>query len=355
MTSVFFNLFTNACLSLLTGMIVVSLAIWLFRVNNGPWKVFFLSIPFFKIVVDFCRGLPSNSILYTAIDPYSLPEGHQSFVMMADIKTWLVPTITAIFTVQDFIGRIFQSSVGDYLMIWLFKSFGPQGPIWTLTLVLMVSLFLLARRILRILIFEIERRKDHQKEHLETLAMGFRNVEVYISNFFSGSPFTGGFFKPYICIPRDAYKKLTDEELKAVLAHELGHIRHIDLIVTATIQFLGDLFWFVPGYRWLGRKVDRLREILADDFAVNAGVRPLLLASALLKLKEIPQLASQPVFYSAFFRERSLLKTRIQRLLGESKDPRPRWGWQNTVFRWVVGIWICAAALGSTLGGNYPG
>ncbi len=183
--------------------------------------------------------------------------------------------------------------------------------------------------------------------------MGQRVVDVYVSAEVSGSPFTGGVLKPYIYLPEEAIQKLNIDELNAVIAHEIGHIRYYDLLVTMLIQALGDLFWFMPGYRGLSNKLNRLREIVADNWALSVGIKPDFLASALLKLNDIPLVSDGLIHYSAFFREKSLLKERVERLIGQVKEKHPRFGWQ---FRWVrygFAILILVIVLNSVFGGNY--
>jgi beta-lactamase regulating signal transducer with metallopeptidase domain len=178
-------------------------------------------------------------------------------------------------------------------------------------------------------------------------------VDVYLSKSFTGTPFTGGIFKPYICIPFTTYKRLTEKEINAVIAHELGHIRQFDIVFTMFIQALGDIFWFIPGYRWLCRKIDRTREIVADQYAVKNGISGEFLASALLKLKELPDCGNKFILYSALTLEKSLLKTRIGRLLGDLIDKKERLGWRYLGVRWAVTFCIIGTVMNSTLAGNY--
>ena len=145
---------------------------------------------------------------------------------------------------------------------------------------------------------------------------------------------------------------MSEGELAAAIAHEMGHIRQYDLVITVLTQLLGDLFWFVPGYRRLSRKIDHLREIVADQAAVRMGVDPAQLASALLKLKEPAKGSSGFVLYSAFFRERSLLGVRVNQLLGLTPEKASRLGWQNRWVRPVLALWIVFGVLAATVGGN---
>lgn len=352
----FFNLFTNASLSLLCGLVVVGFFIWLFRVPNGPGKLFLLCLPFVKIIYDFARGLPEDSILLHGLDPFSLPPRHQLLRFGAALSSW-GPRLNLTFSVQDLTGKEYASSVGDYLTIWLHRQFGSGIPVTILIFVILVASVLLISRLGSAARFERRRRQDRilDREPAHTLAprkMGGRHVDVYLSAAFTGTPFTGGVFRPYICVPTDAFQTLRSDELEAVIAHELGHIRQYDLVLTVLIQCLGDLFWFVPGYRWLSRKIDQLREIVADQWAVRSGINPLLLASALIKLKELPVTSEGFAPYSAFFRQRSLLRVRVEALLGQTPVQPARLGWGQWWFRWAMSVWICAAVLTTTLGGN---
>ncbi|MGE3683772.1 MAG: M56 family metallopeptidase [Bdellovibrionales bacterium] len=353
MTSMFFNLLINSAFSMACGLLVVGFFIWFFRVQAGPWKLFLLSLPFVKIVYDSLRGVPPDSVLLSGLDPFSLPPRHQLLKIGAGFSYW-GPKFNLLFSVQDTAGNEYAASIGDYLVIWLNRTFGSEVPFTILSVVLAISGILIAIRVVSAHRFEGCRRKDRvEAVPVRKRKQGFRTVDIYISNFFSGTPFTGGLLRPYICIPSDAYAKLNQFELEAVVAHEMAHIRQVDLAVTMTIQVLGDLFWFIPGYRWLSRRIDRLREIVADQRAVRMGIEPALLASALVKLREFPDTSRRLTLYSAFFREKSLLKVRVERLLGRTRDKRSRFGWDYIWIRSAATIWILTAVMIATLGGNH--
>jgi beta-lactamase regulating signal transducer with metallopeptidase domain len=353
MTFIFFNLLVNSILSLAIGLLLVYFYIWFFRVETGRWKVFLLSLPFIKIIYDFARGVPEKSILFSNVDPFTLPPHHQLLVAGAGIDNW-TPYVSTVFSVNGLDGKNYNSSIGDYFAIWMHRKFGNEIPLIAVSLVLTISAILLTIRFIQYYRFEKSRRKDRlHLLPLKILRLSNRNVDVYISAYFSGTPFTGGVFRPYICLPQDAIEKLTLEELDAVVAHEMGHVRHFDLLTTIFIQVLGDLFWFIPGYRWLSRKIDRLREIVADSWAVSTNIEPQFLASALVKLKEIPDSSGKFILYSAFFREKSLLKERVERLVGLRKEKPSRFGWQNRWIRYCVTFFISIVVLNSVLGGNF--
>lgn len=353
MIAVFFNLFANATFSLLAGLAVVGFFIWLFRIETGRWKLFLLSLPFVKILFDFFRGIPADSVLLSGIDPFALPPGYQTFFVGAGANLW-GPFVNAVFSVRDFSGREFGASIGDYLLIWTHKSVGEWAPLLFVGLVLAVSLFMIAFRTVQAVRFERNRRRDRARSpSLRRIDLGLRSVDVYLSEGFSGSPFTGGVLKPYICFPADSYESLSAHEREAVIAHEVSHVRQFDLLTTLFVQAVGDLFWFIPGYRSLSTRIDRMREIVADQRAVSMGADPTSLASALIKLKELPDRTDGWLLYSAFFREKSLLKERVRRLISPNGEKSPRLGWNYLWVRVVVTFWIGVAVLMSTFGGNH--
>lgn len=355
MATVFFNLFVNSVFSLVAGLMVVGFFLWLFRIGAGPWRVFLLSLPFVKVVIDFMRGLPTNSILLSGVDPFALPPKHQLLTMGFGFDGWM-PSFQTRLSVQDLSGRTLASSIGDYLVIWSQRIFGEEFPALVFAIVLTISGFLIARRIVQSVRFEGRRRRARERaESLKRVMIRGRSVDVFVSEDFSGSPFTGGIFQPFICFPRNSYQLLDEEERRAVIAHEIGHVRHLDVVVTSAIQILGDFFWFIPGYRWLSRRIDRLREIVADQWAVRSGASALALAAALVKLQELPSSSSVCGPVSAFFREKSLLKERVRRLLGESGEEQPRWGWQKFWIRWPAVLMIFASVVMATFGGNHTG
>lgn len=354
MEVIFFNLFVNATFSLLVGLGLVLACTRYMRVNCGPWKLFLLSLPFVKVIYDFSKGVPRSSILLNNIDPYAVPPGVQTFSLGVGVNNF-IPQLKALFTIHDYDGTQYGVSVGDYVVYWLARNISPQFPLYIVYAILAVGLVLLVRRAYLGMQFEFQRMRDRKESVLlETKQLFLRNVDIYISKSFSGTPFTGGVLNPYICIPRDAYESLSPSELQAVIAHELGHVQQFDLLITMAICGLGDIFWFVPGYRWLCRKLERMREIIADQRAVRAGATPEVLASALIKLKEVAMLGEGGmIFYTPFLREQSLLKIRIESLLGLPDEQPPRWMWKNLWSRLLITFWLVGAVLSSNLGGNH--
>jgi beta-lactamase regulating signal transducer with metallopeptidase domain len=94
-----------------------------------------------------------------------------------------------------------------------------------------------------------------------------RRVPVYRSAA-AGVPMVIGFARPAILLPAHAAIVLTIEQLRAVLAHELGHVRRGDVVINL-LQAIGDVLMFHhPAARWLSQRVRTEREYACDDVAL---------------------------------------------------------------------------------------
>jgi len=352
---IYFNLITNSIFSFLAGIFVIYISFKIFRINDSRWKLFFLMLPFVKIISDLFRGIPASSLIWNGIDPLNLPPKHK-YLSVGFGFSQFCPLIDLSLSVKSLSGKLYSTSVSDFLFSWLSKIITPQFPRILIGCLLIISFFLLAIKIISYLKFEFDRKADRYKNtciSLTNVNPTSKKIDIYTSKKYVGTPFTGGLFKPFICIPKNAHELLTNDELSAVLQHEVAHVRAFDLPISLVIKILGDLFWFVPGYRLLSRKIDRIREILADKNAIAFGANPVQLASALIKLKDSETNLSHNVLYSAFFKEKSLLKERICRLLNSFQEKSPRFGWNKWYFRWLISAWISGCVIMSTFGGNH--
>jgi hypothetical protein len=313
------------------------------------------ALPFVKILWDlFYTRVPENSVIYAGYDPLTAP-AHGNMVSIGAGFSEFGPALNlAMFEVTAANGKRYTLGVADYLFALVSKYLGHNMPYLVLTGALVVSLFLLSRRVLVAKRFENERRSYRLKDRtLDRLKCGGREVDLYASAHFEGTPFTGGILKPYICFPENAYRSLSDDQREAVIQHELGHVRQWDLLGTWFVKVMGDLFWFVPFYRVLSRKIDCLREILADQYAVSSGVAREALASSLLALESSKMGSSEFVIYSAFFREKKLLKIRVEKLLGADQGKRSRFGWDWPWIKIPATALVVSTVLFATLGGNH--
>jgi hypothetical protein len=99
-------------------------------------------------------------------------------------------------------------------------------------------------------------------------------------------PFTYRLRGPVIVLPPDA-ALWPVERLKAVLAHELGHIKRGDFLTQLAARAVCSLFWFAPPV-WLGyRSLCAEQESACDEMVVAAGVKGPAYAECILDLARL--------------------------------------------------------------------
>jgi beta-lactamase regulating signal transducer with metallopeptidase domain len=143
------------------------------------------------------------------------------------------------------------------------------------------------------------------------------------------SPLAVGMFRSLILLPASALTTLSAEQLEAVLAHELAHIRRADYLWNILQTMIETLFFFHPAVWYVGANLRQQRELCCDDIAI-ASSDPVIYATALLALEEhrarIISLNSRgnglPLALALDgHQSRFTLLSRIARILGEPMEP----------------------------------
>ena len=125
------------------------------------------------------------------------------------------------------------------------------------------------------------------------------------------SPAVSRWIRPVLLVPAAAVAGMGAEQLEAVLAHELAHIRRHDYLVNLTQTAIETLLFYHPAVWWVSRRIRAEREHCCDDVAVTACRDRLVYATALARLEE--QRRAQPELVLAA--GGGSLKRRIQRVL----------------------------------------
>lgn len=98
-------------------------------------------------------------------------------------------------------------------------------------------------------------------------------------------PLLYGIFRPRVLIPDDL--KLSEEDLYYVLAHEVSHHFHHDLISKTLIRFIDMIYWWNPFCRILVRQADIILEMRIDDtITVSDSLTAKNYLGCLIRLKE---------------------------------------------------------------------
>lgn len=152
-------------------------------------------------------------------------------------------------------------------------------------------------------------------------AMGLKTVRLRMHPGIDG-PFVVGIVRSVVYLPVSAVSALTPDQLDAVLAHELEHIRRADFAWNLLQTAIETLFFYHPAVWWLGKSLRDQRELACDDAAVTLCRDPLVYASALLELEERrrPARALAPTLAMALGGKDGSLLARVRRVLGEGTD-----------------------------------
>ncbi|HKV38196.1 MAG TPA: M56 family metallopeptidase [Blastocatellia bacterium] len=148
-------------------------------------------------------------------------------------------------------------------------------------------------------------------------------------------PTVVGWFRPLILLPATALTGMSPEQLEALLAHELAHIRRHDYLVNIAQTTIETLLFYHPAVWWVSHQIRYERENCCDDMAVAACGDLLTYARALADLERLRSSIPYPAVAAS---GGSLLK-RIERLVGVARPERHQAGPQ------LAGLAVIAAAL----------
>lgn len=145
-----------------------------------------------------------------------------------------------------------------------------------------------------------------------------RPVRLLISSL-ADSPSVAGWLRPTILLPAASLLNLSVEQLEAVLAHELAHIRRHDYLVNVLQTLAETLFFYQPAVWWVSSSIRNERELCCDDLAVEFCNDPVGYARALTKLERLRVISPELALSSTG----GPLLRRIQRLTGAVEEQPP--------------------------------
>ena len=133
-------------------------------------------------------------------------------------------------------------------------------------------------------------------------------------------PTAVGWLRPAILLPASAFTGLTPQQLEAILAHELAHIRRHDYLVNLLQTAVETLLFYHPAVWWVSRQIRSEREQACDDMAVSVTGDALTYARALTKVERLRD--SVPSL--ALAADGGSLRARVLRLVeGAPRTRRP--------------------------------
>ena len=126
-------------------------------------------------------------------------------------------------------------------------------------------------------------------------------------------PLVIGYVKPVVLFPVALVNQLDNDQVEAILIHELSHIRRNDFLLNL-IKTAIETFLFYNPFVWMaGRFIHIEREHACDDLVLKVTGKPLNYAHALLKL-ELLKDKSSPAYALAATGKTQNLYQRIKRI-----------------------------------------
>jgi len=151
-----------------------------------------------------------------------------------------------------------------------------------------------------------------------------------------------GWLRPVILLPASALTGLSSEQLEALLAHELAHIRRYDYLVNMLQTVVETLGFYHPAVWWISHKIRAERENCCDDLAVSISGDRIRYARALTSMEEIRGRRGE----LAVAASGGNLFGRIHRLLGKEASDTSRASWIPSV---ITILLIAIIAIPTTL------
>jgi len=141
--------------------------------------------------------------------------------------------------------------------------------------------------------------------------LGVRRPVRLLQSALIDTPLLIGWVRPVILLPMPAIVGLSQEQLEAVLTHELAHVRRYDYLARLLQSFAETLLFYHPAVWWISWQIAIEREYCCDDAAAQACGDKLSYAKALTGLEQlrgpVPQLSLAARGGSLFERIRRLL------------------------------------------------
>ncbi len=157
-----------------------------------------------------------------------------------------------------------------------------------------------------------------------------------------------GCFWPALLLPASMLSGIPTDDLRAILVHELAHIRRYDYLVNFLQMVVEALLFFNPAVWWISRQIRIEREACCDAAGVRwIGQRDRYAEALVAWAHRIG--APAPAVGFSDDTDRGTLLDRVRRILIAGHQPRPRVPWHIAAGMLVLSL-ACLVLLGQATG-----
>ena len=152
---------------------------------------------------------------------------------------------------------------------------------------------------------------------------------------------TMGLIQPKIVLSTGLMNLLNEAELEAVIAHEMAHLKSRDPFTIFFMTLCSSTFWYIPILKWLNQQYRILKELAADDYAIEKQETTVHLGSALLKMLKVRQPDTMAFTYASF--ADTSINYRIDYMLNPLKELRVNVPFRVIFLSVVIFSLICSS------------
>ena len=158
--------------------------------------------------------------------------------------------------------------------------------------------------------------------------LGIEKVVGLQSSLHIDQPMMIGWLKPVVLLPVSVLTAMPLEQVEAILAHELAHVRRHDYFILMLQTAAETLFFYHPAVWWVSKQMNVEREYCCDRLATDLIGNDLVYASALANLAQAGNTTGAHVLGASDGR----LVDRIRRIVDRNRQAgrirqRPFSGW----------------------------
>jgi ankyrin repeat protein/beta-lactamase regulating signal transducer with metallopeptidase domain len=164
--------------------------------------------------------------------------------------------------------------------------------------------------------------------------LGVRKTLTLLESAHLDVPTVIGALRPVLLVPGAFLTNLPPDQIKAIFAHELAHIRRHDYLINLFQVALETLLFYHPAVWWISRAIRRERENCCDDLALSVVGDSGTYAKALAALEESRSL---PMAITMAASGGSLLH-RIRRLAGLRETAPASHAWLTVMGLLISGV-----------------
>jgi beta-lactamase regulating signal transducer with metallopeptidase domain len=180
-----------------------------------------------------------------------------------------------------------------------------------------------------------------------------RKIKILVSTRVK-TPVVIGFIKPIILVPISIITHLPVEQVDAIIAHELAHIKRNDYLINLFQTFFEIIFFYHPCVWWISNVIRKERENCCDDIAVSICGGLSIYINA---LKNLEEMKTKKVLYAAAFTGKKFhLYERMKRLVSHPKNRNVSGRITSVILVFAVALIIIlnvrASMFGNTVDGN---